>query len=51
MSEDTVTKIMDLKDMSLDELQKKYEEVFEGRRHLQIIMFIYGARSPTASRK
>ena len=32
MSEDTVTKIMELKDLSLDELQKKYEEIFEGRK-------------------
>ncbi|MFA5145349.1 MAG: DUF2924 domain-containing protein [Candidatus Omnitrophota bacterium] len=29
MSENTITKIMDLKGMSLGELQKKYEEVFE----------------------
>ena len=32
MSETTVTKIMDLKGMSLGELQKKYEEVFEGSK-------------------
>lgn len=32
MSENTVTKIMDLKSMSLEELQKRYEEVFEGSK-------------------
>ena len=32
MSESTVTKIMDLKSMSLGELQTKYEEVFEGSK-------------------
>ena len=32
MSENTVTKIMELKSMSLGELQKKYEEVFEGNK-------------------
>ena len=32
MGENTVTKIMDLKSMSLEELQKKYEEVFEGAK-------------------
>jgi len=32
MSENTVTKIMELKDMSLSELRKKYEEVFEDNR-------------------
>ena len=30
MSENTVTKTMELKDMFLGRLQKKYEEVFEG---------------------
>jgi len=32
MGENTVTKIMELKSMSLGELQKKYEEVFEGAK-------------------
>jgi len=32
MGENTVTKIMELKSMSLDELQKKYEEVFDGAK-------------------
>ncbi len=32
MSENTVTKIMDLKSMSLGELQKKYGEVFDGAK-------------------
>ena len=32
MSENTVTKIMELKSMSLGELQRKYEEVFEGSK-------------------
>ena len=32
MSEDTVTKIMDLKGMSLGELQKEHEQIFEGNK-------------------
>ena len=32
MSENTVTKIMELKSMSLGELQRKYEEVFEDKK-------------------
>jgi len=32
MSEDKVTEIMALKELPLNELQKKYEELFEGRK-------------------
>jgi len=32
MSENTISKIMALKEISLDELEKKYEEVFDGKK-------------------